>query len=186
MSSAEFQDLARPLLSTHDREFFDLLDLDPGEKRDEGHEPSGPSYAENAPKSGCDFIDRWREWERTLRLNLARQRAQKIKQEGGGVMVEPPALPTDAVAAVVKAVSATESPFEAELTLDKARWGAIDALQGIDCFARNMVYGYLLKLLLLERHAMFNNENGYAEYKTLYASILGSVQPDSSSAGEIK
>ena len=185
MSSAAFRDLANSLLNPHDKALFGLVDLDPEEKGEEGGRHSGPSYADNAPPSGSVFIDRWREWERTLRLNLARQRAQRIKQEGG-VSVEPPALPTDAVASVTRAVTATESPLEAELVLDKARWDAIEALQGIDYFNRNTIYAYLLKLILLERHAMFNVEKGFAEYKSLYASILGSAQPGSSPAGEKK
>ena len=182
MSSAEYRDLARPLLNSNDRAFFDQVDLDPGDKDKEN---PGFSYAEAAPPSGCAFIDRWREWERTLRLNLARHRAQKAKQEGS-MLVEPPALPTEAVSAVVRAMTAAESPLEAELVLDKARWEAIESLQGIDYFNRNTIFAYLLKLLILERHAMFSVVKGYSEYKSLYASILGRVQPGSSPAGEIK
>ena len=185
MSSAEFRDLAKPLLDSTDNAFFDLVDLDPGDKNEGDYKVSGPSYADDAPRCGCDFIDRWREWERTLRLNLARQRAQKAKQEGS-MTVEPPALPTDAVAAVVKAMTATESPLEAEIELDKARWDAIENMQGINYFDRNTIFAFLLKLILLERHAMFNVEKGSAEYNSLYASILESVQPGSSPAGEIK
>ena len=186
MSSSDFRDLAKPLLDTQDRVFFDLVDLDPEGITEKGHIDTRPSYAEPALKSGCDFIDQWREWERTLRLNLAQQRSQKTKQEGVNALVEAPALPTDAAAAALRAVTATESPLEAEYVLDKARWEAIENLQGIIYFNRNTIYAFLLKLLLLERHAMFNTENGYAEYKSLYASILGSVQPGSSPEGEIK
>jgi len=185
MSSAEFRNLAKPLLNSSDGMFFDLVNLDPEDKTEADYKRSEPSYAEYAPRSGCEFVDKWREWERTLRLNLARQRAQKAKLEGS-VTVEPPALPTDAVAAVVKAMTTTESPLDAELLLDKARWEAIEDLQGINYFDRNTIFAYLLKLILLERHAMFNVEKGSAEYNSLYASILESVQPGSSPAGEIK
>ena len=185
MSVAEFRDQTKPLLTSQDKVFFDMVDLDPADKMEDSLEKSGPSYADDARPSGCDFIDLWREWERTLRLNLARQRVQKTKLEGVA-LVEPPALPTDAVAAAARAVTATESPLAAELVLDRARWDAIEALQGINYFNRNTIFAFLLKLILLERHAMFNVEKGFAEYKSLYASILGSVQPGSSPAGEIK
>jgi hypothetical protein len=172
MSSAAFRDLARPLLSDRDAALLDLVGLDPQPGR--GGE-DGPSYADNAPASGSDFIDRWREWERSLRLNAARHRAIKTRREDGAP-VEPPIHPADAAAAAVKAVVATESPLEAELLIDKARWAAIDVLQGNDYFDRNTIFAYLLKLLILERRASFQTETGFAEYKSLYASILDSAQ----------
>ncbi|GHV68453.1 hypothetical protein AGMMS49928_07980 [Spirochaetia bacterium] len=171
MSAAAFRDLARPLLDAGDAVLLDLCDLDPQPFK-AGDE--GPSYADNAVAAGSDFIDRWREWERALRLNLARVRSVKSKREGAAP-VEPPIFPADAVAAAVKAAAA-ESPLEAELILDKARWDAIEVLQGINYFDRNTIYAYLLKLLLLERGAAFEVETGFAEYKSLYAAILERVQ----------
>jgi hypothetical protein len=150
-----------------DAALLDQVSLDPG--------PAGtPAYAEPAPPSGCVFIDRWREWERTLRLNLARARAQRIRREGGAP-VEPPGHPAAAAALALNA-AAVEAPLEAELFLDRARWNAIEELGGIDYFSRNTVYAYLLKLLLLERHSLFDPEAGFAEYKSLYASILERAQ----------
>jgi hypothetical protein len=35
------------------------------------------------------------------------------------------------------------------------------------------MYAYLLKLLLMERRMAFKTEEGFNEYKGLYASILG-------------
>ena len=172
MTSAAFRELAKPLLDAEDAALLDLVTLDPQPVKG-GEE--GPAYADNAPASGADFIDRWREWERPLRLNLARHRSQRTKREGAAP-VEPPIYPADAAAAAVKAVVATESPLEAEILLDKARWNAIEVLQGINYFDRNTIYAYLLKLILLERQASFKAEEGFAEYKSLYTSILDSVQ----------
>jgi hypothetical protein len=114
------------------------------------------------------FIDSWRSWERTLRLQLARFRKEKLKREGASI--EPPEYPADAVA-VAKAAVNIESPLEAEFFLDEARWRAIEAFQGIDYFNKNVIYAYLLKLRLLERKALFKAEEGFNEYKTLYAAI---------------
>lgn len=172
MSSAAFRDLAKSLLNDQDSALLDLVNLDPQLKKT-GDE--GPSYADNAPASGSDFIDNWREWERSLRLNMARHRSIKAKREGGAP-VEAPIYPADAAAAAVKAVVATESPLEAEILIDKARWNAIEYLQGIDYFDRSTVYAYLLKLMILERRASFKTEEGFAEYKSLYASILDRVR----------
>jgi hypothetical protein len=171
MNSAAFRDLAGSLMGKNDAALLDQISLDP---EPPGIPARGPAYTENAPPSGCVFIDRWREWERTLRLNLAQARAQRIKREGGAPL-EPPGHPAEAAAVALNA-AAVEAPLEAELFLDRARWNAIGELQGTDHFNRNTVYAYLLKLLLLERHSLFDPEAGFAEYKSLYASILESAQ----------
>jgi hypothetical protein len=170
MSSARFRDLARAQLSAEDAAPLAGLGLDP--------QPAGrsPSYIEAGGPSGSDFIDKWREWERTLRLNLARLRAARLKREGGAT-VDPPPVPADAANAAQQALAAADNPLEAEILLDRSRWSAIERLQGISAFSRNAVYAYLLKLLILERRASFKAETGFAEYKSLYASILERARP---------
>jgi hypothetical protein len=190
MTSAAFLDLARRLLDKKDADLLDKLSLDPG---DPGSDPSRPAYGESAAPTGCDFIDKWKEWERSLRLNLARNRALRLKRESGSP-VDPPTHPSDAAAAALKAGMAAsvpagtpeESPLETEIALDKARWNAIEYLRGISYFNRNTIYAYFLKLLLLERRQSFNTEAGFAEYKSLYASILQRAQQGMSPAGEPK
>ena len=189
MSSGAFRDLARPLLSTQDAALLDCVSLDPQPPRP-GNSGGGLSYAEGAPSCGSDFIDQWREWERAMRLSLAKHRLIKAKREGVAT-VEPPVLPIDAISAAAKAVAETDSPLEGETIIDKARWSAIDCLQGTDYFDVSSVYAYLLKLIILERRASFDTETGFSEYKSLYASILenvaaGGVLPGTSPAGESK
>jgi len=168
MQPEAFKDLVRPMLSAEDAAFIDKVSLDP---------------QAFTGVCGSDFIDGWRNWEWALRLNLAKNRAIKAKREGS-ITVEPPALPTDAVAAANRAVAESESPLEAEIALDKARWSAIDSLLGYEYFDRNTVFAYLLKLLILQRRASFQTEIGFAEYKSLYAAILDGVQQGTSRAGE--
>jgi hypothetical protein len=154
ISAAAFKALAAESRSAADAAVFEHCTLD--------HEQDKPS-----PSS---FINRWKEWERVLRLNLARGRFQKLKREGSAA--EAPDYPANA-AAVAKTALTMESPLEAELFLDKARWDAIESFQGINTFSENAMYAYLLKLLLMERRAAFKTEEGFAEYKALYAAILG-------------
>jgi hypothetical protein len=89
------------------------------------------------------------------------------------------------IAALAKNAAALESPLEAELYIDKARWDAIENLQGIGYFDSNVVFAYLLKLLLLERRALFKAEEGFAEYKRIYASILDARRDAQSSESAI-
>jgi hypothetical protein len=173
MSSEAFKELAKGFLSKHDATLLDKVSLDPFPPE------QGGSYEEKAPSSGSSFIDAWREWERTLRLNLAKQRAFKIKRDAP---VGVPSDPADAAAAAAKIMAVADEPLEGELLTLKVRWNVIETLQGLEYFHINTILAYLLKLLLLERHALFQTETGFAEYKSLYASIVGSTSP----AGETK
>ena len=172
MSPEAFKELARPLLNNEDSALLDLVSLD-------------PQLSPADSSSGSDFIDSWREWEWALRLNLAKHRAVKAKRESA-VTVEPPVIPADAPATAQRAITIMETPLEAEVLLNKARWSAIDVLQGIDYFDRNIIFAYLLKLFILQRHDSFQAEAGFSEYKSLYASILESAQTGASRAGESK
>ena len=184
MSSPAFRDLALTKLSAEDAALLDAVTLDPQPTQPGDHRGTG-SYADIAPSSGSDFIDNWKEWERVLRLNLAKHRSIRTKRETSS-QAEPPNYPADAAVLAVRAMASAESPLEGEILLDKARWSAIEIFQGIDYFGRNTIYAYLLKLMILERRASFQTETGFSEYKSLYASILEGVQTGISPAGESK
>ena len=179
MPRADFRELARPLLSEEDVALFDQLSLDP-QPISQDEEESGFSYTEPSPPSGSDFIDGWREWERSFRLNLAKLRSVKLKREDAAM--EAPGTPLDAVVAAARAMQ--EAPLDAEILIDKARWSAIDNLQGTAYFDRDKIFAYFLKLMILERCALFSAENGFSEYNSLYTSILESTQTGESPAGE--
>ena len=169
MSSAHFRALACESMSSADYLIFDSCTLDP-----DPTPGSGVAYAEPPKRTRSEFINRWKDWERVLRLNLTKARAQKLKWKGGAV-VEPPEYPADAVNVAKNAMS-FESPLEAEIFLDKARWDAIESFQGLNNFSETAMYAYLLKLLLMERKSAFKVEEGFTEYKGLYAAILGEAK----------
>ena len=200
MSSEAFKELAKPILSKTDAALLDTISFDLQATKQEPSEDSpkplsqapvkgkiadaeslSTQFAEKAPPCGSDFIDHWREWERTLRLNIAKQRFIR-KGLKWDALPELPEEPADAVSLAVKAVAATESPLEVEFLLDKARWNAIEEMQGSNFFTCNTIFAYLLKLLILERHASLQAEKGFSEYKLLYASIMENAQ--TSAAGE--
>ena len=177
MSPSDFAALARDSMSAADGKVLDYCTLDP-EPCSLGQLARGASYAEPAPRTPSAFVNKWKEWERTLRLNLAKIRSQKLASAAiggreGALLAEAPDHPSDAAGAA-KTAMAMESPLDAELFLDKARWDAIENFQGIDSFSESAMYAYLLKLLLMERRMMFTVEEGSAEYKRLYAEVLGS------------
>jgi len=168
MSPEAFRELALTLLDAEDAALLDMIGL-------------GLKPPIDPVSSGSDFIDKWREWERILRLNLVKHRAGKLKREAPAS--DPPVLPSDAATAAAKAMQ--ESPLEGEVIIDKARWHAIDTLlEGSGPFDRNVVFAYMLKLIILNRQSLFQAERGFSEYKSLYASIL--EQSGKLSAGESK
>jgi hypothetical protein len=179
MSSEHFRGLCRDMLSGDDLALLDYCALDPDAVLRKGS--AGQPYGDLPPGTDSSFIDGWYAFERALRLHLARNRSQALKRESAAP-TEPPAAPADAENAA-KAALALESPLEAELLLGKARWDVIDSLQGLNYFGRNTVYAYLLKLLLIERRQAFKAEEGFAEYKALYASIMEAGAGETAFAG---
>jgi len=81
-----------------------------------------------------------------------------------------------------------ETPLDGEVIIDKARWKAVEELQGSELFHRRTVFAYLMKLIILERQALFQAETGFSEYKSLYDSILersNAASPDAAPNGSI-
>jgi hypothetical protein len=154
MSSVAFRELCASSLSKEDAALLPYCKL-------------GLSK-EEVKSTSSNFINGWRKREQTLVLNLAQMRALKLKRD------VPADVSHDSAEseALARAAFALDDPLEAELLLDKGRWDAIESLVGTDYFGVNTVYAYLLKLLLVERRSAFKTEEGFAEYKTLYAGII--------------
>jgi hypothetical protein len=170
MTVQAFKSLCAQALGSKDTAMLELCSLDPEPVQAKGEKAA---YSKAPPPTASPFINEWRNWERTVRLHLARYRAQRLKWEGSAP-VDPPENPMDA-AAVARAAVVIESPLEAELFLDQARWNAVEALQGLHYFSANTIYAYLLKLFLMERRSLFKVEEGFAEYKGLYTAILAAA-----------
>jgi hypothetical protein len=170
MSSGHFRELCAGLMTAEDVSLLDRCVLAPGTLVD-------------AEPTGSALIDSWLGWERALRLALAKARAARLKRDAAA-LPDAPSDPLDAAAAAKNALG-LESPLDAEQALDRARWSAIESFQGFDYFGRDTVYAYLLKLLLLERKALFRVEEGFAEYKAIYASVMEAA-PTSIESGEPK
>jgi hypothetical protein len=168
MSTTAFRALCESMLSKGDFQLLSNLGIDPDPEK--ASDSGGISYSENIPKTNCKFINQWHDWERALRLSLAKQRAQKISFTT--TTIDPPFFPVEAGQTATKALANDISPLDGEMIIDKARWNAIENFAGNDYFSRDNVFAYYLKLLLLERRQTFNVDKGFQEYKALYASII--------------
>lgn len=191
MSSGEFKDLARPFLTKRDNALLEGLTLDPdrvnsicsdsAEALDD--KTAEPKTKKVSSSTGCKFIDNWNGWERSLRINLAKYRSKKlhrdiedhpVNQQSASYSISFSATLKDASAVATLAVNHEGTPLEDEIFIDRERWITIDSLAGNDYFSRDNVFAYYLKILLLERHILFNEEIGFSEYKKLYAQIIES------------
>jgi hypothetical protein len=121
--------------------------------------------------TGSAFIDFHLLRERTLNLNLVFLRAAKLKRASPA---EPP-HDVPRAEAVAKAAFEMEDPLEAEIYIDRSRWGALDEMVGLDYFGANNVFAYLLKLQLLERKMRLETEKGFGIYKNLYETIKNTI-----------
>jgi hypothetical protein len=166
LESAYFREQCRYFMTEKDRDQLDRCTFDMPREGPSGL-PPGPG---ESPAPASPFIRAWREWERALKLNLERCRSQRLKKESPN---DAPGYPADAAAAA-KAAAALDSPLEAEILLDRARWDAIETYRGLDNFGSDALFAYLLKLVLMERRSSFKTGEGFAEYKTLYDSIIKS------------
>jgi hypothetical protein len=155
MSSVEFRELCAALLKPSDFALVKYCTLD------------ADVVLETVATTGCAFIDEWLARERNLRVSLAAFRSGKLHRSFSGDAPDEASRSESAAAAF-----AMDDPLEAELFMDKARWDAVELMAGIDYFDVNNIFSYLIKLQLLERKQLFKTEEGFSEYKALYASIM--------------
>jgi hypothetical protein len=110
-------------------------------------------------------------WETALRNELAVQRALRL-----GVSPDP--FLRDAsfyvgLPALVKEALGAGTPWAVETALDRRRWSYLDELEAGTQFSLGRLVAYRLKLLLLERKALFRPEPGRRLFTEGYARILG-------------
>ena len=72
---------------------------------------------------------------------------------------------------VIAAVLAAKNPLEAEQILLDHEFELLDTLVGLHMFDEQVLFGYALKLKLLERKNCFEKEKGKAEFGRLFRSI---------------
>ena len=123
-------------------------------------------------KTGFTVLDKWYDFERSLRIALAYLRALKMKKE----FTDPTNLLSKVspeVMQVARTAMAFESPLEAEDYLDQIRIEYLTNNLPYDNFSDDAVIAYGLKLKLANRVKKFNEEAGMASYRKIYDRILG-------------
>ena len=124
--------------------------------------------ARNPEKTTSALIEKWNDGERSLRIALAKLRAEKLDKRFDTEILSFPAGLLQAARTAVE----IESPMEAEKFLNKYRLDFLETLRPMDSFSEEFVFYYGLKLRLIERIRKFDSESGEAAYRNIYDSIM--------------
>ena len=124
-------------------------------------------------KSDHIAINMWRNWERTLRNELAVARSQKTGIEYEKYLREGDS--TTGVSDAVRDAMNAANPKIGEDILDNARWRFLDEIEGTHTFDLTKLIVYYLKLQLLERRRMMNDKDGKEKYQEIYQGITDKI-----------
>ncbi|MBQ9273094.1 MAG: DUF2764 family protein [Mogibacterium sp.] len=75
------------------------------------------------------------------------------------------------IAQVVATALSAKNPLEAERVLLEYEFENLDSLVGLHMFDDYVLFGYAIKLKLLERLSCFEHDKGQAEFKSLFDGI---------------
>lgn len=114
------------------------------------------------------LLEAWYSGERSLRLALAKVRAEQM---GRPFDLTNQNLPAELLKTAREAV-AVENPLEAENLLLQYRLRLLEAQRPMDGFSEEYVFYYGLKLKLLLRIRGFDVKRGEAAYQNIYDSII--------------
>ena len=79
------------------------------------------------------------------------------------------------IAQAVSAALTAKNPLEAERGLLEYEFQALDSMVGLHMFDDHVLFGYAIKLKLLERLSCFGQEKGKAEFQSLFDGIQKQV-----------
>ena len=155
----EFEDLAFRYINKKDKDLLRTLSLEPNR---------------NGKKTSSHFLNRWYEFERSIRLALRELRAGKLKWENVDISYEEHEKVVSSYYAQNVASQAfnMEDPLQAELFLDKKRFEFLHSIKAEDAFSSDALFSYAIMLLLIIREESFSKEIGIEQYKKLYSEIL--------------
>ena len=79
------------------------------------------------------------------------------------------------ISQVAASALSAKNPLEAERILLEYEFETLDSLVGLHMFDAHVLYGYAIKLKLLERVTSFEKDKGKAEFQTLFDGIQQQV-----------
>ena len=112
------------------------------------------------------FVRAWRDKEAVLRNMAVRNRARKLGRDAGR-WTRPTSDSDLILERLTDAAFQLEDPALREKALDRARWSAIEELEGVDPISIKRVFGYAIKLVLAWKWCELDEARGLAAFETL-------------------
>ncbi|MCR4675793.1 MAG: DUF2764 family protein [Sphaerochaetaceae bacterium] len=120
----------------------------------------------NSSKSQIAFVRKWSSFNSRLTAELNRRRREKFGKKSEGNSDR-----DSEIEKIVSAAMGAENPLVAEKILLNAQFAYLDSLVAMHFFDDNVLFGYAVKLRLLERQNIFDTAKGKKEFTRLYDSI---------------
>ncbi len=112
------------------------------------------------------LLDEWGAFYTSLSKELSAQRSAKLQKPYAAVYDKDPAS-----AAAVSAALGAKDPLTAERMLLSYEFDQLDMLVGLHSFDDYVLFGYALKLKLLERLSSFEAEKGKTEFNHILRNL---------------
>lgn len=112
------------------------------------------------------LIEDWFRFYGMLSKELNYQRSQKLGKSYSGAYDK-----DGLIGQVVNSALKAKNPLEAEKILLAYEFEMLDTLVGLHAFDDYELFGYAIKLKLLERQECFEQEKGKAEFKALFDQV---------------
>ena len=112
------------------------------------------------------LVKEWASFYRALQDELTHQRRLRM-----GIHSEAPADRDPQATSLATAALAAKDPLEAEQLLLRAQMEHLDSLTSMHYFDDYSLFGYALKLQLLQRQSRFDKDEGRQEFRSLFQTI---------------
>ena len=112
------------------------------------------------------MLKAWANFYNSLMSELNYQRKVKLGKQC--------AIPENRDAEVINTIAsalAAKNPLISEQMLLELEFNRIDAMMGLHNFDDYYLYGYAIKLMLLERQTIFKHDEGQEEFKALFKGV---------------
>lgn len=117
------------------------------------------------------LVEEWSKFYGVFSRELTYQRNVRL-----GRPCETPVEHEEEITRTIQTALNTENPLVAEQLLLDLQFRRLDALIGLHSFDDQQLFGYALKLRLLERLTVFDSAKGRAEFQRLFDGIEEQIQ----------
>ncbi len=148
-----------------------------------GDRSEQPTKAEISARAENRAVASWNRFEAGIRNVLVQTRAENVSRDGWRYIrrddSDEQILPEHSILELVKTAAGHDSPLRSELDLLRIRWAFIEELIVGHYFDVTAAIAYAVKLVILERKAVFDTDRGAERFHAAYVAVRS---PDNTAA----